>query len=233
MLHSPACLMLPMLLQVLVADGNQLQELGGAVFRGPQLRRLTSLSLTNCRLQRLADTAFSPLTAITEINLSNNNLTTLSPRVTRISGPSVPSNSTMTIHQLFRTTVKLEQLILSGNQLTQLVPYQFPPLAALQKLDLSHNILAEVSRKSLLNLGQSVRTLDLRGNLLASLHGQLLMPLYKIQVKSERCHFDCHLKTRQIDISILSIYNVQLWPRPGRPGLVFILIKTFICCHHK
>ena len=177
--------MLPMLLQVLVADGNQLQELGGAVFRGPQLRRLTSLSLTNCRLQRLADTAFSPLTAVTEINLSNNNLTTLSPRVTRISGPSVPSNSTMTIHQLFRTTVKLEQLILSGNQLTQLVPYQFPPLAALQKLDLSHNILAEVSRKSLLNLGQSVRTLDLRGNLLASLHGQLLMPLYKIQVKTE------------------------------------------------
>ena len=177
--------MLRMLLQVLVADGNQLQELGGAVFRGPQLRRLTSLSLTNCRLQRLADTAFSPLTAITEINLSNNNLTTLSPRVTRISGPSGPSNSTMTIYQLFRTTVKLEQLILSGNQLTQLVPYQFPPLAALQKLDLSHNILAEVSRKSLLNLGQSVRTLDLRGNLLASLHGQLLMPLYKIQVKTE------------------------------------------------
>ena len=81
--------------------------------------------------------------------------------------------------------MKLEQLILSGNQLTQLVPYQFPPLAALQKLDLSHNILAEVSRKSLLNLGQSVRTLDLRGNLLASLHGQLLMPLYKIQVKTE------------------------------------------------
>ena len=95
MLHSPAsCLMLRMLCQVLVADGNQLQELGGAVFRGPQLRRLTSLSLTNCRLQRLADTAFSPLTAVTEINLSNNNLTTLSPRVTRISGPSEPSNST-------------------------------------------------------------------------------------------------------------------------------------------
>ena len=81
--------------------------------------------------------------------------------------------------------MKLEQLILSGNQLTQLVPYQFPPLAVLQKLDLSHNILTEVSPKSLLNLGQSVRTLDLRGNLLASLHGQLLMPLYKIQVKTE------------------------------------------------
>ena len=88
--------------------------------------------------------------------------------------------------------MKLEQLILSGNQLTQLVPYQFPPLAVLQKLDLSHNILTEVSRKSLLNLGQSVRTLDLRGNLLASLHGQLLMPLYKIQVKTElsfRCQY--------------------------------------------
>ena len=101
--------------------------------------------------------------------------------------------------QLFSHNDKLEELILSGNQLTRLESYIFPPLTSLkvgldcldclldiinhfQKLDVSHNQLTSVSNKAFLNLGSSVTTLDLRGNLLGSLHGQLLLPLYHLQV---------------------------------------------------
>ena len=104
--------------------------------------------------------------------------------------------------QLFSHNDKLEELILSGNQLTRLESYIFPPLTSLkvgldyldcldwlldiishfQKLDVSHNQLTSVSNKAFLNLGSSVLSLDLRGNLLGSLHGQLLLPLYHLQV---------------------------------------------------
>ena len=100
--------------------------------------------------------------------------------------------------QLFSHNDKLEELILSGNQLSSLQSYIFPPLTSLkvglglawladiishfQKLDVSHNQLTSVSNKAFLNLGSSVLTLDLRGNLLGSLNGQLLLPLYHLQV---------------------------------------------------
>ena len=60
---------------------------------------------------------------------------------------------------------------------------QFPPLTFLQKVDVSHNLLTTISAKAFLNLGHSVKTVDLRGNLLVTLHGQLFLPLYKVQVE--------------------------------------------------
>ena len=99
---------------------------------------------------------------------------------------------------MFSHNDKLEELILSGNQLSRLQSYIFPPLTSLkvglgldclpgiishfQKLDVSHNQLTSVSNKAFLNLGSSVLTLDLRGNLLGTLNGQLLLPLYHLQV---------------------------------------------------
>ena len=236
MLHSPACLMLPMLLQVLVADGNQLQELGGSVFRGPQLRRLTSLSLTNCRLQRLADTAFSPLTAVTEINLSNNNLTTLSPRVTRISGPSEPSNSTMKYNisavpddgEAGAADPERQSADAAGpvpvspaGRAPEARPLpQHPRRGQPQEPPEPRPVRAH-PRPPRQPPRQPPRAAA-DASLQNSGENRIVIPIVIL----------C-LQTRQIDISILSIYNVQLWPRAGRPGLVFILIKTFICCHHK
>ena len=86
---------------------------------------------------------------------------------------------------MFSSCDRLEQLILSGNQLSSLAAYSFPALSFLTKLDLSHNVIAHISPKAFLNLGHSVKTLDLRGNLLVTLHGQLLLPVYKVQVNGE------------------------------------------------
>ena len=84
---------------------------------------------------------------------------------------------------MFSSCDRLEELILSGNQLSSLAAYSFPALSFLTKIDLSHNVIAHISPKAFLNLGHSVKTLDLRGNLLVTLHGQLLLPVYKVQVK--------------------------------------------------
>ena len=64
-------------------DGNQLRQLRGASFGSSNLRFLTDLSLTNCRLSTLSDQTFSDLTRLVTINLSNNNLTSFSATVKR------------------------------------------------------------------------------------------------------------------------------------------------------
>lgn len=166
-------------LQVLIMDGNNLRILTKETFKTSKVRSLTDLSMTNCRLHLVSDHALLALTRLRTINLSNNNLT------------SLPT-------QLFQATDKLEEIILSGNQLTGLSPYQFPPLTVLRKLDLSHNIISSINNKAFLNLGHTVNTLDLRGNLLTTLHGQLLLPLYKVQhvfLMDNPWNCDCHLKT--------------------------------------
>ena len=86
---------------------------------------------------------------------------------------------------MFRSCNRLEQLTLSGNQLSSLGAYTLPALSFLTKLDLSHNVIVHVSPKAFLNLGHSLKTLDLRGNLLVTLHGQLLLPVYKVQVRDK------------------------------------------------
>ena len=125
--------------------------------------------------------------------------------------------------QLFSHNDKLEELILSGNQLTRLESYIFPPLTSLkvgldcldclldiishfQKLDVSHNQLTSVSNKAFLNLGSSVLSLDLRGNLLGSLHGQLLLPLYHLQVSSS---VQCSNKDWRLHIYKLSFSSAE------------------------
>ena len=64
--------------QVLVMDGNHLRQLRGANFASSNLRHLTDLSLTNCRLSSVSETTFADLTRLVTINLSNNNLTSSS-----------------------------------------------------------------------------------------------------------------------------------------------------------
>ena len=67
--------------QVLVMDGNHLRQLQGASFGSSNLRHLTDLSLTNCRLSALSDQTFTALTRMVTIDLSNNNLTSISATV--------------------------------------------------------------------------------------------------------------------------------------------------------
>ena len=163
-------------------DGNNLRQLQGASFGSSNLRHLTDLSLTNCRLSALSDQTFTALTRMVTIDLSNNNLTSISATVKSLRELLFRYFS-HPLFQLFSSCDRLEQLILSGNQLSSLVAYSFPALSFLTKLDLSHNVITDISPKAFLNLGHSVKTLDLRGNLLVTLHGQLLLPVYKVQVK--------------------------------------------------
>ena len=162
-------------------DGNHLRQLRGANFGSSNLRHLTDLSLTNCRLSSLSETTFADLTRLVTINLSNNNLTSISATVRNLRGCSF--HILHPLFQMFSSCDRLEVLILSGNQLSSLSAYSFPALTFLAKLDLSHNVITHISPKAFLNLGHSVKTLDLRGNLLVTLHGQLLLPVYKVQVK--------------------------------------------------
>ena len=164
-------------------DGNHLRQLQGASFGSSNLRHLTDLSLTNCRLSALSDQTFTALTRMVTIDLSNNNLTSISATVKSLRRKLLFRYFSHPLFQLFSSCDRLEQLILSGNQLSSLAAYSFPALSFLTKLDLSHNVITNISPKAFLNLGHSVKTLDLRGNLLVTLHGQLLLPVYKVQVK--------------------------------------------------
>ena len=66
--------------QVLIMDGNKLRVLTEESFNSPSLHSLSSLSATNCRLGLMSDQSLARLTKLLSINLSNNNLTELSPQ---------------------------------------------------------------------------------------------------------------------------------------------------------
>ena len=62
-------------------DGNNLRLLTSNSFHSTKLRSLTEISMTNCKLNVLSDQSFSSLGKLRSINLSNNNITSFSPKV--------------------------------------------------------------------------------------------------------------------------------------------------------
>ena len=59
-------------------DGNNLRRVTEESFDSPSLQGVSALSATNCRLQSLSSRSLARLTKLVSINLSNNNLTSLS-----------------------------------------------------------------------------------------------------------------------------------------------------------
>ena len=144
-------------------DGNNLRFLNTETIPSSRLQNLQEVSLRHYRIQEVSEEAFSNFATLTRINLANNNLTKL------------PID-------LLAGNDDLKILILSGNQISMLVAYQFPPLVTLRKIDLSNNVLRMIDSKAFLNLGSSMEVLDLRGNILRMVGRETFFPLHQLQV---------------------------------------------------
>ena len=144
-------------------DGNIIRYITEDMMKPGSLKSLQKLSLKDCKLQTVSDEALSSLPLLTDINLSNNNLTKLSTKI-------------------FTGNVHLVRLILSGNQISMLSAYQFPPLLSLKKIDLSNNGLGFIDSKAFMNLGTSVEIVDLRGNILRNVGRETFFPLHQLKV---------------------------------------------------
>ena len=148
-------------------DGSNIRQLTRDTLESSSIRDLDELSLSDCKIQKVSEEAFSHSLHLTKINLANNNLTKLPPR-------------------LFSGLDSLATIMLSGNQISMLAPYQFPPLASLRKIDISNNGLRVIDRKAFMNLGTSMEVVDIRGNILRTLGRETFFPLHQLKVLSDR-----------------------------------------------
>ena len=144
-------------------DGNNIRFLNSESLKSSSLNDLQEVSLRDCKIQKVSEEAFSNMLLLTHINLANNNLTKL------------PNN-------IFSGNDELKTLILSGNQISMLIAYQFPPLMSLKKIDLSNNAMRFIDPKAFMNLGTSVEIVDLRGNILRTIGRETFFPLHQLQV---------------------------------------------------
>ena len=149
-------------------DGNNLRFLTTETLQSSSLQNVQEVSLSDCKIQEVSEKAFSNFFTLTHINLANNNLTKL------------PTD-------LLAGNDDLKILILSGNQISKLVAYQFPPLVSIRKIDLSNNVLRMIDSKAFLNLGSSMEVLDLRGNILRMVGRETFFPLHQLQVHLIKC----------------------------------------------
>jgi len=164
--------------QVLNMDGNYIKELSKDSFSSVGLYHLQKISLKDCKIQKIHENAFSKLKILTEINLDGNNITKL------------PS-------KLFDGNERLRTIILSSNQISSLIPHQFPPLRALKKIDLSNTGLRTINMKAFMNLGRSVEDIDLHGNYLQNIREETfitLQGLKHLQLHENPWMCDCKLK---------------------------------------
>ena len=116
-------------------DGNNLRLLTSNTFYSTKLRSLTEISMTNCKLNVISEQSFSALSKLISINLSNNNITSFSPKVINDTiGTRYKLFTNCARIQVFHATERLETIILSGNQLTTLAPYQETHLTVPRKI---------------------------------------------------------------------------------------------------
>ena len=126
------------------------------------LTSLTELQLNNNQLASLSANVFSPLTSLTELQLNNNQLASLSANV-------------------FSPLTSLAELNLSNNQLTSLPATLLTPLTSLTELQLNNNQLASLPA-NLLSALTSLTELKLNNNQLSALPNGLFSGLTSLIV---------------------------------------------------
>ena len=132
------------------------------------LTALTSLDLSDNALTALPDTVFTPLTALTSLDLSGNALTALPDAVftplTALTSLDLSGNALTALPDtVFTPLTALTSLDLSDNALTALPDAVFTPLTALTVLNLANNALATLNFNAFAGLAD-LTTLDVSGD---------------------------------------------------------------------
>ncbi|OCT80516.1 trophoblast glycoprotein [Xenopus laevis] len=174
---------IPPYVQNLSIAGNNISTLNGAFTQQQPLSELLNLDLSDNHLQELGSNVFSYLPSLTYLDLSNNELGTMSNLSFQGAGSgSIPLkelklsnsfNNELLISILARAFVtgapsKLEKLELAGNDILFLPYGMFSPLPNLKHLDLSNNSLTSLSADIFKDLSH-LETLDLSNNSLKRL----------------------------------------------------------------
>lgn len=121
------------------------------------LGRLMTLDLTACKIQSVADKAFSGLKVLTQLQLQNNLLS------------EVPKNLPPTLQKIY----------LDRNNIVTLKKSDFEGLKSLTELHLGYNIIVTLETESFVGL-PNLKKLYLTGNKIATLPGLVFKPLQKL-----------------------------------------------------
>ncbi|KAM4694952.1 trophoblast glycoprotein [Discoglossus pictus] len=183
---------LPPYVRNLFITGNRISDLHEGAFKQPQpLTELTTLSLSGNRLQRLDNNVFSNLPSLTQLDLSNNVLESMSHLTFQGTGngssPLLELNLSNSLYnrsfmyEMERALQsgalkRLHKLDLVGNNFKYLPQGIFNALPSLRHLDLSNNSLVGLTAGILTNLSQ-LETLDLSFNFLQNLKNTTLFDL--------------------------------------------------------
>ncbi|XP_034937584.1 leucine-rich repeat-containing protein 24 [Chelonus insularis] len=164
-------------IQNLDLTGNRINHLTAGAFSRVGLINLHKLVMKDCGIKTIDKDAFTGLKIVIEIDLSNNNITTLVPGT-------------------FYDTQKLRVLLLNNNYLMSLESGLFHDLVHLQKVDISNNQLERISDKTFKNLtGFLTLTLD-SNNLTTVKWGTFdnLPKLGSLGLRNNPWNCNCHLK---------------------------------------
>lgn len=164
-------------MQVLDLSGNQIPYLGHDAFRSVGLINLQKVFMRSAGIRELHHDAFRDLIILVEVDLTDNEITTLEP-------------------DTFRGNERLRMLLLSGNPLERLSEAQFPPLPHLRTLELQRCRLAHVHRLAFVHL-VALEALDLRNNRLRQLSEAAFMSsgrLNTLDLDGNPWRCDCQLR---------------------------------------
>lgn len=143
--------------QVLVLSSNPLAELEARAFERVELRNLQRLHMVNCRLHEINVDAFQQLSNLIELDLSQNDLTTL------------PTPA------LVNTPI-LRKLSLANNKIRAIKNEPFGKLNQLQSIDLSGNGIEFIDSNSFVGI-RNLKHLYLHENKLRSIDGKTMQDL--------------------------------------------------------
>ncbi|XP_037087705.1 leucine-rich repeat-containing protein 24-like [Pollicipes pollicipes] len=154
--------------QVLDLSENQLDELPAEVFRRAGLLNLQKILLADCRLRRVDDAAFSGLTNLVYLDLSDNALTALPKRsfgaVGALRELKAAANPIRRVDEdTFAAVPGLVKLDLGGCQIGEVEPAAFDPLRIIESLKLSSNRLRELPERAVVALDQ-LHNVELHAN---------------------------------------------------------------------
>lgn len=195
--------------EILNLSSNNISKLAANSFQ--PLRNLKLLLLSNNKIQKMSSLVLKTRTIVNQIDFSFNqiqridfevNVDQLNLSHNRITAAGV-------IKKMFNNLVNLTHLNVSSNQITSLPPNSFQNAQKLRHLDLSNNLIREISIQAFANL-VNLEHLNLARNRLTKIETGTFSALR-------------HLKTLDISNNALKMINVNILPlQPNRMELLCI-----------